>query len=363
MELKQKKKTWLSLGVIGSFLLGKLKLLLVILKIAKVGSLVSIFISIGAYALVYGWKFAVALVYLIYIHETGHLLAARKKGIKTSSAIFIPFVGAFISIKKEPKNANEEAFLAYGGPLLGTLGFLPAIPLFFLTKSPFWLLVVSLGAMINLFNLIPLHPMDGGRIVGVISTKFWLLGIAGMAIYLWFNPNPILFLFLIFGILKGWGEFRNELPRKKRNKVIEVYQEGSAKLEQYIASVEDRIILSNRWKWELEEIKTDLKGCKKWYLPFKEDDKWLHKQELLLKEKIMQELLSKIELDEENDYLQTLNSFQKEIQDHEDKQRFEENYYVSSSRDKAVWFCLYVGLAVFLMFTTFYTGSLLHLSL
>ena len=159
MKESKSNKGWLSLGAIGLFFLGKMKWLFALLKIAKVGSLISIFVSLGAYALVYGWKFALALVYLIYIHEMGHLLAAKRKGIKTSNAIFIPFVGALIALKEEPKNANQEAYLAFGGPLLGTLAFLPAIPLFMMTENPFWLLVITLGAMINLFNLMPVHPL------------------------------------------------------------------------------------------------------------------------------------------------------------------------------------------------------------
>lgn len=111
MKESKLNKGWLSLGAIGLFFLGKMKWLFALLKIAKVGSLISIFVSLGAYALVYGWKFAVALVYLIYIHEMGHLLAAKRKGIKTSNAIFIPFVGALIALKEEPKNANHKLIL------------------------------------------------------------------------------------------------------------------------------------------------------------------------------------------------------------------------------------------------------------
>ena len=86
------KKGWLSLGAIGLFILGKMKWLFALLKIAKVGSLISIFVSLGAYALVYGWKFAVALVYLIYIHEMGHLLPAKRKGTQNIQCHFHPFL-------------------------------------------------------------------------------------------------------------------------------------------------------------------------------------------------------------------------------------------------------------------------------
>lgn len=225
--------------------LGKIKWLLALLKVAKVGSLLSIFVSLGAYALVYGWKFAAALVYLIYIHEMGHLLAAKRKGIKTSSAIFIPFVGALIALKEEPKNANQEAYLAFGGPLLGTVAFLPAIPLFLVTENPFWLLVITLGAMINLFNLMPVHPLDGGRIVGVISAKLWVVGIIGMVVYMFFRPNPLLILFFILGISKWWNEFRSEITINQRDSVIESNQFGMEQLEEFAAATEEEKFASS----------------------------------------------------------------------------------------------------------------------
>ncbi|MCK9911988.1 hypothetical protein MXD81_22730, partial [Microbacteriaceae bacterium K1510] len=85
-------------------------------------------------------------VYLIFVHEMGHLVAAKQKGIRTSPAVFIPFVGALISMKEQPRDAATEAYLAYGGPLAGLISFLPAIPLYVWTGEPFWAMVVSLGA-------------------------------------------------------------------------------------------------------------------------------------------------------------------------------------------------------------------------
>ncbi len=100
-------------------------------------------------------------------------MGCEKKGIPTSPAIFIPFMGALIGMKEMPKNAKDEAYIAYMGPLFGLLSFLPAIPLYIMTKEPFWALVILLGSMINFFNLIPVSPLDGGRIISVVSTKIW----------------------------------------------------------------------------------------------------------------------------------------------------------------------------------------------
>lgn len=371
MKQTKSNKGWLSLGAIGLFFLGKMKWLFALLKIVKVGSLISIFISLGAYALVYGWKFAVALIYLIYIHEMGHLLAAKRKRIKTSNAIFIPFVGALISLKEEPKNANQEAYLAFGGPLLGTLAFLPAIPLFMMTESPFWLLVITLGAMINLFNLMPVHPLDGGRIVGVISTNIWVLGIIGMVVYMFFHPNPFLILFLLLGITKWWKEFRSEITRNQRDSVIEFNQFGLEQLEEYAgATEEEKIRLFNIWNVELNQLSQKLNKMKTWHIPLLEDNKLKERQLNELKENIYKSLVDAATSNEyqygptdfENigTYERTVATFFKEVQEQTEIRDKEQSYYSSSLKTKIIWFSLYIGLAIFLMLTSFYAGDLME---
>jgi Zn-dependent protease len=200
---------------IGAFLLTNLKWLLGLLKFSKFGAtFFSMILSVLFYAEIYGWQFAIALVYLIFVHEMGHLIAARQKGIRTSPAIFIPFAGALISMKDQPRDAATEAYLAYGGPLAGLISFLPALPLYWWTDDPFWALVVYLGAMINLFNLLPVSPLDGGRIVSVLSTKIWLIGLLAILVMLIFTPGPILFLIFLFGALTWWNRLREGYKKR-----------------------------------------------------------------------------------------------------------------------------------------------------
>ncbi|HBI04710.1 MAG TPA: site-2 protease family protein, partial [Paenibacillaceae bacterium] len=115
------KKHWGKITALLLLVFGKLKWVLALFKLGKFATLATMFVSVWVYALFYGWKFAVALVYLLFVHEMGHLMAAKKKGIKTSPAIFIPFLGALIGMKEKPKDAQTEAFVAYGGPLFGFL--------------------------------------------------------------------------------------------------------------------------------------------------------------------------------------------------------------------------------------------------
>ncbi|MBH0161430.1 site-2 protease family protein [Fictibacillus sp. 26RED30] len=229
-EKQNQSRIWTVIAGIGLFLLSKLKWVFSLLKLGKFATLISMFISLGAYAAFYGWKFAVAIVYLIFVHEMGHLVAAKQKGIKTSPAIFIPFMGAAIGMKELPKNAKDEAYIAYAGPLFGLLSFLPAVFLYETTAEPFWGLVIFLGALINLFNLFPVSPLDGGRIVGVLSTKIWFIGLLLVLPYLFISPDPIIFLIFIFGILTWWKRVREDFEQNKLKETLTLFQSEQDKL-------------------------------------------------------------------------------------------------------------------------------------
>lgn len=229
-EKQNQSRIWTIIAGIGLFLLSKLKWVFSLLKLGKFATLISMFISLGAYAAFYGWKFAVAIVYLIFVHEMGHLVAAKQKGIKTSPAIFIPFMGAAIGMKEMPKNAKDEAYIAYAGPLFGLLSFLPAVFLYKATAEPFWGLVIFLGALINLFNLFPVSPLDGGRIVGVLSTKIWFIGLLLVLPYLFISPDPIIFLIFIFGILTWWKRVREDFEQNKLKETLTLFQSEQEKL-------------------------------------------------------------------------------------------------------------------------------------
>ena len=265
---------------IGVFLLAKFKWALALLKWTKFGgTLITMMVSLGAYAALYGWKFGVAVVYLIFVHEMGHLVAARIKGIQTSPAFFIPFVGAMISMKERPKDAATEAFLAYGGPLAGLISFLPAALLYETTGEPFWALVTFLGAMINLFNLIPVTPLDGGRIVSVLSTKIWLIGLLLLGAYAFTTHSPLMVIILILGAVGWWNRaresYRGELYGYERRKLAEFREE------------------IRRWPgltstWELKQSlmaraeaagKAEEKVRGKKYIPFLQDEEKLAREQ------------------------------------------------------------------------------------
>ena len=174
------------------------KLLAGLLAAGKLGKMLttagSMIISMAAYALVFGWRYAVGFVLLIFFHEMGHYLAARARGLEVGAPTFIPFVGAWIELKKLPHDVHTEAFVGIAGPLAGTVS---AFICYWLARSYDSQLLLALaysGFMLNLFNMIPLSPLDGGRITAIISPKVWLLGVPLLAGLFLYNPSPMLIL-------------------------------------------------------------------------------------------------------------------------------------------------------------------------
>ncbi len=189
-----------------------LKLLLLLLSGAKFGKLFltggTMLVSLVVYAFVWGWKYAAGFVVLLFVHEMGHYIAARQRGLAVGAPTFIPFVGAWIDLKDQPHDAETEAHVGLGGPLLGSVA---ALATYFYARDsgPIWLLAVAYaGFFLNLFNLIPLSPFDGGRITAVLSPRIWLLGVPVLgAVFLW-RPSPMLLLMALLAAPQVWKAWK-----------------------------------------------------------------------------------------------------------------------------------------------------------
>jgi Zn-dependent protease len=193
---------WGWLGAAALFIFGKAKWLLAIAKFAKLQTLLTMLLSIAVYAQVFGWPYAVGFVLLIFVHELGHAVALWQQGIPAGAPVFIPFVGAVIAMRGMPRDAWVEAVVGIGGPLLGTVGAIGCLVAAFVTSSPLMFALSAAGFLINLFNMIPISPLDGGRIVGVMSRWIWLVGyIIGGAMFL-LTYSPMLFLILLLGLFQ-----------------------------------------------------------------------------------------------------------------------------------------------------------------
>ena len=173
-------------------------------------------LSLGGYALLYGWKFGAGLVALIFIHECGHLVAARRVGLKVGAPVFIPFMGAIIALKEAPKNAWIEAQVAIGGPLLGSVGALICYGLFLITNEPLFKALTYTGFFLNLFNLAPIGFLDGGRIATALSPWLWVIGTAIIVAMIITSLNPILCIILFFSIPRLISLFRKRTDEEKR---------------------------------------------------------------------------------------------------------------------------------------------------
>ena len=185
-------------------MLAKSKALLAALKFGKLATTFgSMFVSIAVYAAIYSWKFAVGFVGLIFVHEMGHVLALKRRGIPIEGMFFIPFLGAAVSFKKRPADPAVDAEISAAGPLAGWLGGLVCAAIYAQNGEPFWLVMAHVTFLINLINLAPATPLDGGWIVRAINPKFSLVGAAiGAAIGFYMHST-------IFG--RGGGFGRHQL--------------------------------------------------------------------------------------------------------------------------------------------------------
>jgi Zn-dependent protease len=153
---------------------------LVLSKLKFASVLISMLVSIAAYTLLWGWEFAVGFVVILLIHECGHVLQLRREGVRATAPLFIPFVGAVIGMREMPKNAAAEAKVGLAGPVAGTAASLVVLAIYGVTGAEFWRALAYTGFLLQLFNLAPVLPLDGGRAMAALSTKLWLLGWLGM---------------------------------------------------------------------------------------------------------------------------------------------------------------------------------------
>jgi Zn-dependent protease len=192
-------------------LLSKFKSVLLLFKFGKFGlTLVTMVVSVAAYAAFFGVAFAVGFVILIFVHEMGHVAVLRAKGVAASAPVFIPFLGAAIGMRGRPRNVKDEAEIGIGGPIAGTAASLVVGIAGGLahgnTQSLLYALAYT-GMFLNLFNLIPVSPLDGGRVAGAISRWAWPIGLGLLLLLTVTHPSGILVLILLLGGFETFNRF------------------------------------------------------------------------------------------------------------------------------------------------------------
>jgi Zn-dependent protease len=184
----------------GVLLLGKLKL------VTTAGTAL---ISVVAYSLFWGWWFAVGFVVLLLVHEMGHVIQLRREGVRASSPMFVPFLGAVISARSLGKNALAEARVGLAGPVLGSIGAAACLLIAQATNSNFFRALAYVGFLINLFNLIPVLPLDGGRAMAAMAPWMWFVGFAALIpIALLVHAGIVLFVVIVFGGREIWRRWQ-----------------------------------------------------------------------------------------------------------------------------------------------------------
>ncbi len=201
------RKLWAPIVAIGAFLA---KFGVVLLKFKF---LFSMFVSAAVYVWIGGWWFGIGLVVLLFVHEMGHVLEAKRQGLPVSAPVFIPFLGALITLKQMPPDAWREARIGIAGPLLGSAGAAAIYLVGVAYDSQHLKALAFLGFFINLFNLLPVSPLDGGRIAAALHPALWLLGVLALLGLVILRPNPILILILLVSANETWHRWKmRKLP-------------------------------------------------------------------------------------------------------------------------------------------------------
>jgi Zn-dependent protease len=189
--------------------LAKFKAILLLLpKLKLLTTAGTMLVSVAAYAVIWGFPFALGFVVLIFVHEFGHVIQLRREGIKASAPMFIPFLGAVISAKSLGDNAVAEARVGLAGPILGSIGSAACIVVWLATGNDIWRALAFTGFFLNLFNLLPVVPLDGGRAMAAMAPWMWFAGFAGLIVLAVLFPNPIILIIVLFGGLETYRRWK-----------------------------------------------------------------------------------------------------------------------------------------------------------
>jgi Zn-dependent protease len=184
-------------------------LLLLLPKLKLLTTSGTMLVSVAAYSLSWGWRFAVGFVVLLFVHEMGHVVQLRREGVKASAPVFIPFLGAVVWARELGGNALAEARVGLAGPVLGSLGAVACLPIAWATGSELFRALAFTGFLLNLFNLAPVLPLDGGRAMAAMAPWMWVVGLGllvGAAIAF---PNPVILLIVLFGATETWRRWKD----------------------------------------------------------------------------------------------------------------------------------------------------------
>jgi len=228
--------------------------LLKLLKGGKAAKLILFGTSAGSYTALFGWKVAVMILALLFFHESGHVWAMKQRKMKTKGIYFLPFLGAAAVTDQEFPSREAENYIALMGPTVGLALSGIAYLVFLLTNDLEFAAAAGWMSLVNLLNLLPILPLDGGRVLRSIAFSFnsWI-GIGavavGMCVGAAIAARMDLWLFVILiplGLLEVLLDFAKEEKREE-------------KLEWIKAELEILEQKDDEWSWRKEYYKERIK--------------------------------------------------------------------------------------------------------
>jgi Zn-dependent protease len=191
-------------------------------------------VSVAAYSLFFGWEFAAGFVLLLFVHEMGHVFQLRREGVPASAPMFIPGLGAVVMMKSLPDDALAEARVGLAGPILGTLGAAICLVLAEALNSDLLRALAYVAFFLNLINLIPVTPFDGGRAMAAMAPAMWFLGLGTLVALFFITGNYFLLIFLLLGFTDTRRRWRQ---RKTRSIEQAAYYRVAPRHRLYVGAV------------------------------------------------------------------------------------------------------------------------------
>jgi len=174
----------------------------------------SMALSIAAYAMKAPLPLVVGFALIILIHEIGHAVVIRAKGLRAGMMVFIPFIGGAVTIKDQPRSAYDDAQIGLAGPIAGTFASLVVLQMYKWTNTPLYLAIAAAGFAVNLLNLLPIGMLDGGRISAAVTKWMWVLGGGALIYKVVKQPNPLMLIVLLLVAFQVYASIQRERDDK-----------------------------------------------------------------------------------------------------------------------------------------------------
>jgi Zn-dependent protease len=170
----------------------------------------SMALSIAAYAIKAPLPLVIGFALVVLIHEIGHAVAIRAKGLRTGMMVFIPFIGGAVTLKDQPRSAYDDAQIGLAGPIAGTAASLIVLQVYKWTNAPLYLAIAAAGFAVNLLNLLPIGMLDGGRISAAVTKWMWVFGGAALIYRVLKQPNPLMLVILLLVAFQVYASIARE---------------------------------------------------------------------------------------------------------------------------------------------------------